>query len=96
MDSAERSEVPLIAIHGGPGGNHCVFERTIVPHLASAMTVVCYEQRGSGRSDEPASADDYSMPLLVSDLDELRSQLGFERVMLLGYSFGSEGSSIAI
>ncbi len=54
------------------------------------MTVVCYEQRGCGRSDPPPSADDYSLPLLVSDLDELRAALEIDRVVLLGYSFGSE------
>jgi proline iminopeptidase len=88
--AAERGTVPLVIVHGGPGGNVWNFERTIGPELERFSTVVYYEQRGSGRSSPPASKDDYSLPLLVSDLDALRRHLGVERLSLLGFSFGSE------
>ncbi len=88
--AAERGTVPLVIVHGGPGGNVWNFERTIGPELERFSTVVYYEQRGSGRSAPPASKDDYSVPLLVSDLDALRRHLGVERMALLGFSFGGE------
>jgi proline iminopeptidase len=82
--------IPIVALHGGPGGNHFVFERTVLPQLAESLTTVCYEQRGCGRTDAPGRDDAYSIELLISDLDELRRDLGLERLFLLGYSFGAE------
>jgi proline iminopeptidase len=84
------SDVPLVILHGGPGGNEYVFERTIGPLLESFASIVYYEQRGCGRSMSPKDPDDYSRPILVSDLDNLRTELGIERMHLLGFSFGSE------
>ena len=81
---------PLLIIHGGPGGNHYVFERTIGPRLEAFAPVIYYEQRGSGRSAAPAEPDAYSLPLLVSDLEALRTALGLNRFIPLGYSFGGE------
>lgn len=88
--AAGRSATPVIALHGGPGGNHYVFERTVLPRLAELVTTICYEQRGCGRSDAPKREDDYSIAVLVSDLDALRSAFDLERILLLGYSFGAE------
>ncbi|HEX8438844.1 alpha/beta fold hydrolase, partial [Archangium sp.] len=87
---AERGTLPLVILHGGPGGHVYNFERTIGPELEKFTTVVYYEQRGSGRSMAPASKEDYSIPLLVSDLEALRQELGGPRISLLGFSFGSE------
>jgi proline iminopeptidase len=90
IEGYENKSMPLILIHGGPGGNHYNFERTVGRMISKERTVVYYEQRGSGRSDKPESADDYSIDLLVSDLKVLKDSLGIERADLLGYSFGGE------
>lgn len=45
--------IPFVIVHGGPGGNHYVFERTLGVRLEEYITVVYYEQRGCGRSDAP-------------------------------------------
>ncbi|KAB2441566.1 alpha/beta fold hydrolase [Bacillus luti] len=82
--------VPLIIVHGGPGGNHYVFERTLGLRLEGCMTVVYYEQRGCGRSEAPQDDGEYSINTLVEDLEELRKQLNVEKVNLLGYSFGGQ------
>lgn len=82
--------VPLIIVHGGPGGNHYVFERTLGLRLEGYMTVVYYEQRGCGRSEAPQDDGEYSINTLVEDLEELRKQLNVEKVNLLGYSFGGQ------
>lgn len=81
---------PLVIMHGGPGGNHYVFERTIGPKLEELSTVIYYEQRGSGRTEQPADEDAYSVELLVSDFRGLLEELGLKKVSLLGYSFGGE------
>ncbi|SCM94656.1 Proline-specific peptidase [Bacillus mycoides] len=82
--------VPLVIVHGGPGGNHYVFERTLGVRLEEYITVVYYEQRGCGRSDAPQDDDDYSIHTLVEDLEKLKKQLNVKKVNLLGYSFGGQ------
>lgn len=87
---AAQGTVPIVVVHGGPGGNCYNFERTIGPRLESFATLIYYEQRGSGRSEGPPSPEDYSLELLVSDLEALRQHWELERMTLLGFSFGGE------
>ena len=87
---AVHGTTPLLILHGGPGGNSYTFERTIGPRLERFTTVVYYEQRGCGRSDPPPNPGEYSLPLLVADLDALRETLGLRRIVPLGFSFGGE------
>ncbi|MED1865285.1 alpha/beta hydrolase [Fictibacillus nanhaiensis] len=89
IEGTEKKTIPLLIIHGGPGGNHYVFERTAGPKLAEERTVIYYEQRGCGRSDLPHS-EDYTVELLVNDFYCLVKQLGIKKVDVLGYSFGGE------
>jgi proline iminopeptidase len=85
----ENKTIPLVIVHGGPGGNHYTFERTMGPLLERYLTVIYYEQRGSGRSDAPLN-DDYSIELLIDDLEQLRKSFKLDHLSLLGYSFGAE------
>jgi proline iminopeptidase len=82
--------IPLVILHGGPGGNHYVFERTLGAVLENFSTIIYYEQRGCGRSEHPEDPEAYSIELLISDLHSLLDRLGLEKVSLLGYSFGGE------
>ncbi len=90
VEGIENRTIPLIIIHGGPGGNHYVFERTAGPLLSQTRTIIYYEQRGCGRSKKPESDEDYTINHLISDFKELKRWLGAEKVDLLGYSFGGE------
>jgi proline iminopeptidase len=90
IEGSENNTTPLVLIHGGPGGNHYTFERTVGPLLSKKRTIVYYEQRGCGRSEKPQSEDDYTIDLLISDFIKLKRWLGTEKVDLLGYSFGGE------
>jgi proline iminopeptidase len=90
IDGSENETVPLVIIHGGPGGNLYTFERTVGPLLASKRTIVYYEQRGSGRTEKPSSDQDYSINFLIEDFKEIKNWLGAEKVDLLGFSFGGE------
>jgi proline iminopeptidase len=82
-----RAGMPLVVVHGGPGGTIYDFERLTGPALERIGPVVYYEQRGSGRSDRPADGA-YSVSLLVDDLEQLRKKLELPRIALLGISFG--------
>jgi proline iminopeptidase len=86
---ARRATVPLVVLHGGPGGNHWNFERSAGAQLEKSTTVVYWEQRGCGRSEAPEDPNAYSIPLLVADLEALRERLGVPRIDVLGYSFGA-------
>lgn len=90
IEGSLNKTIPLVIIHGGPGGNHYVFERTAGPKLAEERTVIYYEQRGCGRSERPHSDDAYAIESLVEDFYCLVKQLGIKKVDVLGYSFGGE------
>ena len=88
VGGAEHKTTPLVVLHGGPGGNHYVFERTAGAELEKFMTVIYYEQRGSGRSAaEPDGI--YTVPLMVNDLEALRKHFKLEHIIPMGYSFGA-------
>jgi len=80
--------VPLIVLHGGPGGNHWVFERTAGQGLEQHRTVVYHEQRGCDRSEAPLDPATSSIQILVEDVQALIDWLNVPMVDLLGYSFG--------
>lgn len=80
---------PLIIVHGGPGGSQYIYERIPGRCLEQELDVIYYEQRGCGRS-EKAKDQDYLMETLIADLNSLILDLGYEKVILLGFSFGAE------
>jgi len=78
---------PLVLINGGPGGTHHYFH----PWFSRAgkyAKVVYYDQRGCGLSDFKPGEEGYSVEQAAGDLDALRRALGFEKWVVLGYSYG--------
>jgi proline iminopeptidase len=82
---AERA--PVLFLHGGPGYNSYSFARLMGIRLEKARRMVYLDQRGCGRSERPWDGR-YSLEVLVADLEALRQELGVERWVLLGHSFG--------
>jgi proline iminopeptidase len=83
----EGSGIPLVLLHGGPGGTHHGFH----PWFGRAREfarVIYYDQRGCGLSDYEPDGDGYSVEQAVEDLDGLRQALGIEKFVLLGFSYG--------
>lgn len=79
---------PVIYLAGGPGGNSYPFEKVGGPQLEPGNLVVYYDQRGTGRSERPASGD-YAIATLVEDIEALRRHLGAPQIALLAHSFGA-------
>lgn len=83
---------PALVFHGGPGsGCSPWFRRLFDP---SAYRVVLFDQRGCGRSTPHASSPDTQLATnttwkLIDDAERLREQLGIERWLVLGGSWGS-------
>jgi proline iminopeptidase len=83
----EGKGTPLVLINGGPGGTHHYFH----PWFSRAKRyarVVYYDQRGCGLSDFKPGDAGYSVEQAVDDLEAIRKALGFDKWVVLGYSYG--------
>ena len=82
----EGEGMPIVLLHGGPGGTHHSFH----PHFSRAKRfarVIYYDQRGCGLSDYiPGEA--YTVSQAVDDLESLRKALGIGKWTVLGWSYG--------
>lgn len=76
-----------IFIHGGPGAWSQSFENLDGNKLEPVLTMVYYDQRGSGRSGN-SSEGNYALSRMIEDIEEIRKQYGAEKVYLLAHSFG--------
>lgn len=79
---------PIIVVHGGPGLDHEYLQPGL-DILGTRNTLVYYDQRGTGRSSAALTESAISLDTFVEDIDALRETLGFERVTVLGHSFGT-------
>jgi proline iminopeptidase len=79
--------IPLVTVHGGPGGVHDYLEPLMV--LADQRPVVFYDQLGAGRSDAPDDLRLWTNDRLVEELGQLLDALQLPRVHLLGHSWGT-------
>ncbi|MDA0329020.1 MAG: alpha/beta fold hydrolase [Gemmatimonadetes bacterium] len=79
---------PIIVVHGGPGLDHAYLQPGL-DALATLNTVVYYDQRGTGRSTAAFVESAINIDAFVDDIDALRQALGYERVSVLGHSFGT-------
>jgi len=79
--------VPALFLHGGPGaGATPVHRRFFDPEY---WRIVIFDQRGAGRSTPLGETDDNSPAHLVADIERLRSDLGVEKWLVFGGSWGS-------
>lgn len=79
--------VPVLFLHGGPGGgisprHRCFFDPV-------HYRIVLFDQRGAGKSTPLGEYRNNSTPLLIDDIERLRTLLGIERWLLFGGSWGS-------
>lgn len=78
---------PIFYLHGGPGGGFD--EKDFSRFDAKKHRVVFHDQRGSGRSTPFASTKSNTSKDLVEDITKLRNELGFDKISLCGFSWGS-------
>lgn len=79
--------VPVLFVHGGPGaGCEDYHRRFFDPGL---YRIILFDQRGCGRSTPHASLENNTTQALLADMELIRQQLGVERWVLFGGSWGS-------
>jgi len=83
----EGKGTPIVLINGGPGGTHHYFHPWF-SRLKKSARVVYYDQRGCGLSDFKPGDKGYSVEQAVNDLEAVRKALGFDKWVVLGYSYG--------
>lgn len=78
--------VPLIGIHGGPGGSHDYL--LPLTRLSEERTIVLYDQLDCGDSDKPGDPRNWTVDRFVAEVDALRAALDIDRCIVLGHSWG--------
>lgn len=78
--------VPLLVLHGGPGGTSCGLQ--LLYPLADERPVIRYDQLGSGRSGRPDDRSLWQRDRFVEALHALRKELGLQQMHLQGHSWG--------
>lgn len=78
---------PLFLISGGPGGSH-VGLHSFSP-LKDSCLLVYIDNFGRGKSDTAKNVEEYSISRDVEDVEGIRKALGYEKINLLGHSYGS-------
>ncbi len=80
-------ESPIFYIHGGPGSGFD--DKDFSRFDPKKHRVVFHDQRGSGRSTPFASTKSNKTQDLIEDINRLRLELGFDKISLYGFSWGS-------
>jgi len=88
---AERDarKTPVIFLHGGPGVPDMKEDSEYFGRLAkSGFDVYVYDEVGTGRSSRLSDPRGYTLGHDAADLEAIREEIGAERVVLIGHSYG--------
>ena len=89
-------DIHLLALHGGPGGNHEYWEDAVEQLKKQGLNVqvTMYDQLGSLYSDQPDFSDPeiakkyLTYEYFLDEVDEVREKLGLDNFYLIGQSWG--------
>lgn len=82
------SDVPIVYLHGGPGGFVFPGDFDFAPALAeTGHDVYMFDQPGGGYSSD-LPIGDYTLERSVADIEAVREQTGADRMILVGHSAG--------
>jgi proline iminopeptidase len=79
--------IAAVYLHGGPGsGCQPDHRRLFDPERFHA---VLFDQRGAGKSRPKGGRENNTLPHLIADMEAIRENLGLERWMIVGGSWGA-------
>ena len=85
--SGKRGGIPVVFVHGGPGGGSAPAQRRFFD--PAKYHIILFDQRGCGRSRPHASLDNNTTWHLINDMEMIRKALDLEKWILFGGSWGS-------
>ena len=86
-ESGNPEGIPVLFIHGGPGGGTAVTDRCFFD--PEKYRIILFDQRGAGRSTPHALLDNNNTAALIEDIETIRAALDIERWVVFGGSWGS-------
>lgn len=86
-ESGNPEGVPVVVLHGGPGGGSKPLDRRQFD--PSFWRVILFDQRGCGRSTPHAALAANTTWHLVADIERIREHLALDRWAVMGGSWGS-------
>jgi len=78
---------PVFLLPGGPGFDHLVYKIN-QPYFEREFCVVYHDPRGCGNSTG-FSKESMTLSENIEDIERIRAFFGFDKIMLLGTSYGS-------
>lgn len=79
--------IPVLFLHGGPGAGLSPRHRQFFD--PAAYRIVLFDQRGAGRSTPLGEVHNNTLPLLLDDIERLRTLMDVDRWLVFGGSWGS-------
>jgi proline iminopeptidase len=79
--------VPIILVHGGPGGGSSPAQRRFFD--PDHYRIILFDQRGAGRSCPFGSLENNTRDILIEDMECLRKHLSISQWHIFGGSWGS-------
>jgi proline iminopeptidase len=79
-------KTPILVLHGGPGVPS--YYLNPLSELGADRKVIFYDQLGCGRSDRVTDTNYMSLNYFVEELKEVTNQLGLDKFILVGQSWG--------
>ncbi len=86
-ESGNPNGLPVIALHGGPGGGSSPEMRRFFD--PAVYRIILIDQRGCGQSTPNSELRENDTWALVSDIEAVREHLGIDRWVVFGGSWGS-------
>ena len=90
---ASESKPVVLFIHGGPGLSESFFAYELQKHNNNSYTLVCYDQRGSGKTLIKNPQAKFSIDILLNDLHDtikyLKNKYNKNKIVLLCHSWGT-------
>ncbi len=79
--------LPVLVVHGGPGGGSSpAMRRYFDP---TVFRIVLFDQRGCGKSRPHAEIENNTTWHLVADMERIREEIGIDRWIVFGGSWGA-------
>ena len=79
--------IPVVFLHGGPGAGCEPYHRQLFD--PEKYRIILFDQRGCGKSTPHASLDNNTTQHLIADMEKIREELGVEKWVVAGGSWGS-------